>query len=105
MMESEYRHGIKKTRQGERVCAVLSHLTCSPALLTVTEGGRAHRSQAEALGSLLSSSITGLVGMPQLLTVVTELSTTALPATCDLWTAGTPKGYHCISAGGQTKCS
>jgi len=77
--------------------------TCSPAFLTVAEGGWANGSQAEALGSLLSCCITGLVGMPQLLAVVTELCTAALPAARDLWTAGTPKGYYCISGRGQTK--
>lgn len=71
--------------------------TSSAALLAVAEGGRAHGSQAQALGPLLPRCITGLVGMPQLLAVVAELGTAALSATFDLRTAGTPKGYHSIS--------
>lgn len=51
----------------------------------------------KALGSLLSCSITRLVGVPQLLTVVTELCATAVPATGDFRTACTPEGDNCIS--------
>ena len=85
------------------LCACMRRqLTCSSALLTIAEGGWADGPQAQALRSLLPCCITGLVGMPQLLTVVTELSTTALPAARDLRTAGTAEGYHCISSRGQT---
>lgn len=81
---------------------VLSRPTCGSTFLAVVEGARAHRSQTEALGSLLSCCITSLVGMPQLLTMVTELCAAALPPTRQFWTTGTPKGNNCISAkGGQ----
>lgn len=83
------------------VC-VFSQPTCSSALLAVAEGGRTNGPQAEALGSLLPCCITGLVGMPQLLTVVTELRTAALPAARDLGTAGTPEGDHGIPGREQT---
>lgn len=82
--------------------SVFSKPTCSSALLAVAKGGRADRPQAKALSSLLTCCITCLIGMPQLLTVVTELCTTALPATCDLRTTGTPKSYDCIPGGRQT---
>lgn len=86
-------------------CAIFYHVeqpTCSSALLAVTEGGRAHRSQPEALSSLQPRCIAGLVGMPQLLAVVTELCAAALPAAGDLWTAGAPEGYDCISGKKKT---
>lgn len=69
--------------------------TCSSALLAAAEGGGAHRPQAEALGSLLARGITRLVGMPQLLTVVTELCAAALSAARDLRTAGTAESNDC----------
>lgn len=80
-----------------------SEPTCSSTLLAVAEGGRADRPQAEALGSLLTRCVARLVGVPQLLTVVTELGTAALPAARDLGTAGTPEGNDRVPGRRQTK--
>lgn len=78
-------------------------LTCGAALLAVAEGGRADRPQPEALRSLLSRRVTRLVGMPQLLAVVTELCVAALPAAHELGTAGAAESNHCVPGGRQTR--
>ena len=70
--------------------------TCSSALLAVAEGRGADRPQTEALRSLLTCRVACLVGMPQLLTVVTKLGAAALPAARDLGTAGTAEGDDCV---------
>lgn len=77
--------------------------TCGAAFLAVAEGGRAHRPQAKALGPLLACCVTCLVRVPQLLTVITELCAAAVPAACNLWTAGTSKRYDCVSVKGEKK--
>lgn len=71
--------------------------TCCSRFLAVTDRRGTNCSQAQALSPLLASSITGLVGMPNLLTVVAKLSSTALPSTGQLGAAGTSKGDHCIA--------
>lgn len=71
--------------------------TCCSRFLAVTDRWRTNCSQAQTLSSLLASSITGLVGMPNLLTVVAKLGSTALPSTRQFGTAGTAKGDHSVS--------
>lgn len=71
--------------------------TCCSRFLAVTDGWRTNCSQAQTLGSLLASSITGLVGMPDLLTVVAKLRSTAFSSTCQLGAAGTSKRDHSVS--------
>lgn len=75
--------------------------TCGSAFLAVAEGGRADRPQAKALGPLLACCVTCLVRVPQLLTVITKLCAAAIPAACNLWTAGTSKRYDCVSVKGK----
>lgn len=70
--------------------------TCCSRLLAVANGWRTNCSQAQTLSSLLASSITGLVWMPNLFTVVAELSSTAFTSTCNFRTACTAKGNHSI---------
>lgn len=71
--------------------------TCCSRFLAVTDRRGTDCSQAQTLSSLLASSITGLVGMPNLFTVVAKLSSTALPSTRQLGAAGTSKCNHCVS--------
>lgn len=74
--------------------------TCGSAFLAVAEGGGADRPQAKALGPLLACCVTCLVRVPQLLTVITKLCAAAIPAACNLWTAGTSKRDDCVSVEG-----
>lgn len=47
--------------------------------------------------SLASSLVTGLVGVPQLPTVVAELCVTSLATTAQLGTLGAAISYYCIA--------
>lgn len=71
--------------------------TCCSRLLAVTDRRGTDCSEAQTLSSLLASSITGLVWMPNLLTVIAELCSTAFSSTCKFGTAGTSKCNHGIS--------
>lgn len=77
--------------------SILIIRTCCSRLLAVTDRRGTDCSQAQTLSSLLASSITGLVWMPNLLTVIAELSSTAFSSTCKFGTAGTSKRNHSIS--------
>lgn len=48
-------------------------------------------------GPLASSLVTGLVGVPQLSTVVAELCVTSLAATAQLGTLSAAISYYCIA--------
>lgn len=73
-------------------------ISCCSRLLAVTDRRGTDCSEAQTLSSLLASSITGLVWMPNLLTVIAELSSTAFSSTCKFGAAGTSKCDHGISA-------
>ena len=77
------------------------YVTCSSALLAVTEGGGPETPQPKVLGPLLPRRVARLVGMPQLFAVVAELCATAITPTGDLWAAGTAERDDCITRRGR----
>lgn len=77
------------------------YITCSSALLAVTEGGGPETPQPEVLGPLLPRRVTCLVGMPQLFAVVAELCSAALTPAGDLRAAGAAKRNDCVTGRGK----
>lgn len=66
---------------GGAAWARLDVVSCGRRLLAVADGRGAESPEAQALGSFLPGSIAGLVGVPNLLTVVAELSAAAFAPT------------------------
>lgn len=77
--------------------SILTINTCRSRFLAVADRRGTNCSQAQTLSSLLASGIAGLVRVPNLLTVIAELSPAAFSSTCKFGTAGASKRDHGVS--------